>query len=186
MKKTIILTLAGAVIFSTPVMAKEAGAPVAVYLEDDSYIGIPEETILAIEEDKIIGEHMNNAVIDIWDMDGAMVQDLAVGQGAVLDGEYASGITFDLMKPNLKSVYAAKAFSQGKGSLLTVVDVHTHAGYGTAKVTFYAPGVKAGQAITVYEYLDDTNWAAVPTEVSDDHVVVEITSNGHLAFIEAK
>ncbi len=186
MKKAIILALAGAMIFSTPVMAKEVGAPVAVYLEDDSYIGIPEETVLAIEEDKVIGEHMNNAVIDIWDMDGEMVQDLAVGQGAVLDGEFASGITFDLIKPDLKRVYSAKDLSQGKGSLLTVVNVHTHAGYGTAKVTFYAPGVKAGQAITVYANVNDENWVAVPTEVSDNHVVVEITSNGHLAFIEAK
>ena len=74
MKKAIFLTLAGAMIFSTPVMAKEVGAPVAVYLEDESDIGIPEETVLAIEEDKVISEHMNNAVIDVWDMDGEMVQ----------------------------------------------------------------------------------------------------------------
>lgn len=186
MKKAIILALAGAMIFSTPVMAKEVGAPVAVYLEDGSYIGVPEETVLAIEEDKVISEHMNNAVIDIWDMDGEDVQDVAIGKGAYLDGEYAAGLTFDLVKPDLKRVYSAKALSQGKGSLLTVVNVHTHVGYGTAKITFYAPGVKAGQAITVYSHIDDSNWAAVPTTVSDDHVTVEITSNGHLAFIEAK
>ena len=186
MKKAIILALAGAMIFSTPVMAKEVGAPVAVYLEDESDIGIPEETVLAIEEDKVISEHMNNAVIDVWDMDGEMVQDLAIGQGAVIDGKYAAGLTFELAKPDLKRVYSAKELSQGKGSLLTVVNVHTHAGYGTAKVTFYAPGVKAGQAITVYAHIDDANWVAVPTEVTDDHVIAEITANGHLAFIEAK
>ena len=114
MKKAIILALAGAMIFSTPVMAKEVGAPVAVYLEDDSYIGIPEETVLAIEEDKVIGEHMNNAVIDIWDMDGEMVQDLAVGQGAVLDGEFASGITFDLISRILREFIPRKTCLRGK------------------------------------------------------------------------
>lgn len=186
MKKLIALTLAGAMIFSMPVMAKEVGAPVAVYLEDSSYIGIPAETVLAIEEDKTIGEHMNNAVVDIWDMTGDEVQDLAIGQGAVLDGVEAPGLTFDLVKPDLKRVYAAKELAEGKGSLLSVVNVHTHVGYSTAQVTFYAPGVKAGQAITVYQRVTDEEWVAVPTVVADDQIVVDITANGHLAFIEAK
>ncbi|MDE6405670.1 MAG: hypothetical protein K2M20_08470 [Lachnospiraceae bacterium] len=186
MKKIIALALVGTMIFSVPVMAEEVGAPVAVYLEESSDIGEPAETVLAIEENKTIGEHMNNAVINIWDMLGAEVQDLAIGQGAVLDGVEAPGLTFDLVKPDLKRVYAAKELAQGKGSLLTVVNVHTHAGYGTAKINFYAPGVKAGQAITVYQRITDEEWVAVPTEVSDDHVVVEITDNNHLAFIEAK
>ena len=119
-------------------------------------------------------------------MDGDEVQDLAIGQGAVLDGVEAPGVTFNLLKPDLKRVYAAKELAVGKGSLLTVVKVHTHVGYGTAKITFYAPGVKADQAITVYQRISDDNWVAVPTEVTDDHVAVEITANGHLAFIEAK
>lgn len=184
MKKVIALALAGAMIFSTPVMAKEVGAPVAVYLEDDSNIGDPAKTVLAIEDDKTIMEYTANAVDDIWAMDE--VQDLAIGQGAVLDGVEAPGLTFELDKPYLKRVYAAKDFSQGKGSLLNVVKVHTHVGYGTAKVTFYAPGVKAGQAITAYQYVSDTDWAACPTVVTDDHITVDITSNGHFAFIEAK
>ena len=49
MKKLIALTLAGAMIFSMPVMAKEGvgapGAPVAVYLEADSDIGVPAEQL---------------------------------------------------------------------------------------------------------------------------------------------
>lgn len=184
MKKVIALTLAGAMIFSTPVMAKEAGSPVAVYLDEESDIGIPAQTVLAIEEGKTIMEHTANAVDDIWAMDE--VQDLAIGKGAVLDGVEAPGLTFELLKPDLKRVYAAKTLAQGKGSLLSVVNVHTHAGYGTAKVTFYAPGVKAGQAITVYQRVTDDNWVAVPTVVTDDHIVVDITDNNHLAFIEAK
>lgn len=190
MKKAIALTLAGIMVFSTPVMAHETvgcpGAPVAVYLESDSDIGETEETVRAIAEDKTISEHMNNAVTDHWAMDPEQVQDLAIGQGAVLDGVAAAGLTFDLVKPELKRVYAAKELAQGKGSLLAVANVHTHAGYETAQVTFYAPGVKAGQAITVYQRVTDDNWVAVPTVVTDDHIVVDITANEHLAFIETK
>lgn len=190
MKKTIALVLAGTMIFCTPVMAHEPvgcpGAPVAVYLQDGSDIGVPAETVLAIDEDKTIEEHMNNAVVDHWAMDPEDVQDLAIGKGAVLDGVAAPGLTFDLVKPELKRVYAAKKLAEGKGSLLAVANVHTHAGYGTAQITFYAPGVKAAQAITVYQRVDDDNWVAVPTVVTDDHVTVEITDNNHLAFIEAK
>lgn len=185
MKKALVLTLAGAMIFSTPVMAKEVGAPEAVYLEDNSYIGVTSETVRAIAEDKTIMEHTNNAVTDHWDMDSELVQDLAIGKGAVLDGKEAPGLTFELLKPELKRVYAAKTLAQGKGSLLAVANVHTHAGYKTAKITFYAPGVKAGDAITVYQRVTDDEWTAVPTVVTDNHVAVEITDNTHLAFIKA-
>lgn len=185
MKKALVLTLAGAMIFSTPVMAKEVGAPEAVYLEDSSYIGITAETVRAIDANKTIQEHTNNAVTDHWDMDSDSVQALAIGRGAILDGEEAPGLTFELMKPELKRVYAAKTLAQDKGTLLAVANVHTHASYETAKITFYAPGVKAGDAITVYQRVTDDDWTAVPTEVTDDHVAVEITANGHLAFIKA-
>ena len=56
MKKALVLTLAGAMIFSTPVMAKEGGSPEAVYLEDDSYTGVIAETVRAINENKTIQE----------------------------------------------------------------------------------------------------------------------------------
>lgn len=185
MKKALVLALAGAMVFSTPVMAKETGAPEAVYLEDSSYIGVTAETVRAIDENKTIQEHTNNAVTDHWDMESDAVQALAIGKGAVLDGKDAPGLTFELLKPELKRVYAAKTLAQGKGSLLAVANVHTHAAYETAKITFYAPGVKAGDAITVYQRVTDDEWTAVPTVVTDDHVVVEITDNTHLAFIKA-
>lgn len=214
MKKAIVLALAGAMVFSTPVMAKEVGAPVATYDlaepaevlecwywvdEDGNYAGhafdiysknpeevLPSEMVMgAIAKDQTIFEYTANAVTDIWAMDE--VQMLAVGQGAVLDGVEAPGLTFELLKPDLKRVYAAKELAQGnKGALLNVVNVHTYAGYSTAKVTFYAPGVKAGQAITVYQRVTDDEWTACPTVVADDEITVDITANGHLAFIEAK
>lgn len=187
MKKVIALTLAGAMIFCTPVMAKEVGSPVAVYLEESSYIGVPAETVHAIDQDKIIGEHMNNAVVDIWGMDKDQIQALAIGKGAVIDGVDAPGLTFELVKPDLKRVYAAKEVAKDNdGTLLSVVKVHTHVAFDNAKISFYAPGVTADQAITVYERVDDENWVACPTEVADNQVAVEITANGHLAFIEGE
>lgn len=185
MKKALVLTLAGAMIFSTPVMAKETGAPEAVYLEDSSYIGVTAATVRAIDENKTIQEYSNNAVTDHWDMESGAVQALAIGKGAVLDGEEAPALTFELLKPELKRVYAAKTLAQGKGTLLAVANVHTHVAFETAKFTFYAPGVKAGDAITVYQRVTDEEWTAVPTVVTDDHVAVEITENAHLAFIKA-
>lgn len=186
MKKALVLTLAGAMIFSTPVMAKEVGAPEAVYLEAGSYTGVIAETVRAINENKTIQEYSNNAVTDHWDLERDEIQDLAIGKGAVLDGEEAPGLTFNLLKPELKRVYAAKTLAQGKGKLLAVVNVHTHAAFETAAFTFYAPGVKAGDAITVYQRVTDEEWTAVPTVVTDDHVAVEITDNAHLAFIKAE
>ena len=185
MKKALVLTLAGAMIFSTPVMAKEVGSPEAVYLEDDSYTGVIAETVRAINENKTIQEYSNNAVTDHWNLERDEIQDLAIGKGAVLDGEEAPGLTFNLLKPELKRVYAAKTLAQGKGKLLAVVNVHTHAAFETAAFTFYAPGGKAGDAITVYQRVTDEEWTAVPTVVTDDHVAVEITDNAHLAFIKA-
>ena len=62
MKKLIALTLLGTMVFSMPVMAKDYEPPVAVYLEASSNIGDPDVTVAAIEEDKLVGEYMNNAV----------------------------------------------------------------------------------------------------------------------------
>ena len=214
MKKVIALALAGAMVFSTPVMAKEVGAPVAEYEQaepaqvveswywvdekgdivehafdiytKDPVSVLPSEMVTgAIAQDKTISEYAGNAVTNIWAMDADEVQDLAVGQGAVLDGVEAPGLTFELLKPDLNRVYAAKELAQGK-TLLNVVKVHTQAAFSTAKIDFYAPGVKAGQAITVYQRVTDEEWTACPTVVSDDKITVDITANGHLAFIEAK
>ncbi len=58
--------------------------------------------------------------------------------------------------------------------------------FDTATVNFYMPGVTAGQNIQVYQY-DYTNgqWTGVAVaEVREDHVVVDMTSLGVLAFIE--
>ena len=103
--KLVSLTLVGAMVFSTPVMAKEVGAPVAVYLEEPSDIGVPAITVRAIDEDKMVDEYMANAVTGIWAMDS--VVSVAQGGDVILDGQ-KSNVTFPVLKPELSRVYSAK------------------------------------------------------------------------------
>ena len=56
--------------------------------------------------------------------------------------------------------------------------------FGTAQVNFYAKGVKAGQLIKVYQFVDGEWVELTVAEIREDHVVVDMTSHGTLAFIE--
>ncbi len=190
MKKLVLLALAATLVFSVPVLAKEVGAPVAVYLEDSSNVGDPSITIAAIEEDKLVGEYMNNAVTGIWAMD--KVVPVAQGDGAVIDG-VESNLTFSVLKPELRRVYTAKdaAASMG-GTVLNVVKIGIPAElkYTTAIVNFYTPGIVDGQNVKVFQYSysdgDDDIWTELNvTEVREDHVLVDIPNDGGvIAFIE--
>lgn len=185
MKKFIAMTLMGTMICAMsvmPAMAKEVGAPVAVYLESDSDIGEPAATVQAINQDKLIDEYTANAITGIWAMD--KVVPVAQGGKIVLDGK-TSNVTFVLDKPELSRVYSAKDFAKSlNGNLLNVVCIDTHVGFGTANVNFYTPGIVAGQNVKVYQYTDN-GWVALNvTEVRDDHVVADLTSCGEFAFID--
>ena len=51
-------------------------------------------------------------------------------------------------------------------------------------MNFYLKGIKNGQNVKVYQLVDGV-WVELNiTEVRDDHVVVDMTSLGTLAFIE--
>jgi len=177
-------------VFSVPVMAKEVGAPVAVYLEDSSNVGDPNVTTAAIEEDKLVGEYMNNAVTGIWAMD--KVIPVAQGDGAVIDG-VQSDLTFSVLKPELRRVYTIKdAAAEMGGTVLNVVKIGIPAElkYTTANVNFYTPGIVDGQNVKVFQYSysegDDDIWTELNvTEVREDHVLVDIPNNGGvIAFVE--
>ena len=56
--------------------------------------------------------------------------------------------------------------------------------FGTAQVNFYAKGVKAGQLIKVYQMVNGQWVELTVAEIREDHVVVNMTSHGTLAFIE--
>lgn len=207
------LVLAGCMAFSMTAMAKEVGAPVADYEQakpaqvTDYYYCVDEygniidlaynvyskdpATVLpssivngAIDEDKEIDEYMNNAVTGIWAMDE--VVPVAQGGKVIVDG-VESNMTFSVLKPELSRVYSAKDFAATLGgSVLNVVkvDVPANLKWASANVNFYTPGIVTGQNVKVYTYADDTWTECNVTEVRDDHVVVDITSEGILAFFE--
>ena len=183
MKKVVLLSLAATLVFAVPVMAKEAGSPVAVYLEDSSNVGDPNVTTAAIEEAKLVGEYMNNAVTGIWAMD--KVIPVAQGGGVVVDG-VKTNLTFSVLKPELRRVYTIKdAAAAMGGTVLNVVKVGIPAElrFETANVNFYTPGIVDGQNVKVFQYAysegDDDIWNELNvTEVREDHVVVDIPNNG--------
>lgn len=190
MKKVVLFAFAATLIYSVPVMAKEVGAPVAVYLEESSDVGDPDITNAAIEEDKLVGEYMNNAVTGIWAMD--KVTPIAQGGGVVVDG-VKTNLTFSVLKPELRRVYTIKnAAASIGGTVLNVVKIGIPANlrYQRANVNFYTPGIVTGQNVKVFQYAysegDNDIWNELNvTEVREDHVVVDIPNNGGvIAFVE--
>lgn len=181
--KVLSLVLVGTMVFSIPVMAKETGAPVAVYLEPGSNIGQPSKTVAAIEAGELISEYCANAITGIWAMDDVC----PIGQGGhvILDGE-ETNVTFILQKPELGYVYSAKdlAASLG-GSLMNAVKIDTHVGFGVANVNFYVPGITGAENIHVYHYdKGSKSWTELNiTEKRADHILVDITKMGTFAFI---
>ncbi len=89
------------------------------------------------------------------------------------------------MKPHYAYVTFAKTLAGGVGGrVLNVAEIKASVPFDTATVNFYAEGVKAGQNIKVYQYRDEA-WVEIEvTEIREDHVVVNMTSLGTLAFIE--
>lgn len=207
------LVLAGCMAFSMTAMAKEVGTPVADYElakpaeVTECYFWVDENgdiidhafdiyskdpvTVMpssivngAISEDKQIDEYMNNAVTGIWAMD--KVVPVAQGGKVIVDG-VESNMTFSVLKPELSRVYSAKDFAATLGgSVLNVVkvDVPANLKWASANVNFYTPGIVTGQNVKVYTFSADSWTECNVTEVRDDHVVVDITSEGILAFIE--
>lgn len=147
--------------------------------------GIPMATsVLAIEENKSVGEYMNNAVVAAPGLDNAVP--VAQGGGVIINGE-ASNQTFSVLTvlPQHTDLAKSQAVSVG-GTVLNVVKIDASVYFDTAAVNFYMPGVVSGQNIQVYRY--DTaseQWTSVAvTEVREDHVTVNMTSLGILAFID--
>lgn len=155
-----------------------------IYDKDPTSV-LPNEIVNgAIDEDKLVGEYMNNAVTGIWAMD--KVIPVAQGGKVIVDG-VESNMTFSVLKPELSRVYSAKDFAKSLGgTVLNVVkvDIPAELKFTTASVNFYTPGIVTGQNVKVYAYANGSWVESNVTEVRDDHVVVDVKSEGILAFIE--
>lgn len=193
MKRMLALTLAGAMTISMPVLA--ATSPTA-----DSYStaspasgtavsavtasSVPHSVAkAAAEENKTVGEYMNNAVTQIPGLDAVV----PLGQGGhVIINGVPSNQTFAVMKPTAENVNLAKTQAAALGgTVLNVAQIKAAVtGFDTATVNFYLQGIKAGQNIKVYQLVNGQWVELTVKEIRDDHIVVDMTSLGTLAFIE--
>lgn len=174
MKKLLALILAGTMLSAMPVMA--ANSPTASSVSAD----IVEA---AAAEGKTVGEYMNNAVVSVPGLENAV----PVGQGGhVIINGAPSNQVFSVLKPSLDNVTSAKAFASTLGGkVLNVVKVNASISkFRTARVNFYMSGITAGQNIKVFQIVNG-QWLEVEVaEIRADHIVVDMTSLGTLAFIE--
>ncbi|MDE6318482.1 MAG: hypothetical protein K2M22_01975 [Lachnospiraceae bacterium] len=195
MKKFIALVLAGAMLVAVPVFAAESRNASSV--SGNSCESKPEPTGQAVEassipaavieaaaaEGKTVGEYLNNVLVTIPGLE----YPVPIGQGGhVIINGAPSNQVFTLFKPTSAIVDSAKIFAAKLGGrLLTVARVKASvSGFRTAQVNFYMKGVRAGQNIKVFQ-ISNGRWLEVDViEIRDDHVVVEMTSLGTLAFIE--
>ncbi len=199
MKKGFVLVMAGAMMVSRPVMAATntetatmvsqavsvSAAPRILFADVSSDGRSSIETMLAsaaMAEDKTVGEYMNNAVTRLPGLEN--VTPLGQGGHVIING-VPGNQTFSVLKPHYAYVTFAKTLAGGVGGrVLNVAEIKASVPFDTATVNFYAEGVKAGQNIKVYQYRDEA-WVEIEvTEIREDHVVVNMTSLGTLAFIE--
>ena len=191
--------MAGAMMVSRPVMAATntetaamvsqavsvSVAPLILFADVSSDGRSSIETMLAsaaMAEDKTVGEYMNNAVTRLPGLEN--VTPLGQGGHVIING-VPGNQTFSVLKPHYAYVNFAKTLAGGVGGrVLNVAEIKASVPFDTAIVNFYAEGVKAGQNIKVYQYRDEA-WVEIEvTEIREDHVVVNMTSLGTLAFIE--
>lgn len=193
MKKMFALTLAGAMALSMPVLAATSPSAESYSTAPSSSAGtvsavtassIPHSVSkAAADENKTVGEYMNNAVTEVPGLDSA----LPLGQGGhVIINGMPSNQTFSVLKPTREYVNLAKTQAAALGgTVLNVAQIKASiTGFNTASVNFYLKGIKAGQNIKVYQLIDGQWVELTVTEIREDHVVVDMTSLGTLAFIE--
>lgn len=96
-----------------------------------------------------------------------------------------SNVTFTIKAPAGGTITSANSLA-GKvgGNLLSCIETSSPGvAFKTAKVNFYLAGVQPGDNIAVYQ-TQNGNWVQLPVvEIRQDHVVVNMTRHGSIAFI---
>lgn len=193
MKKMLALTLAGVMAVSMPVMAatsptadsySTASPSSAATVSAVTASGVSHSVAkAAAEENKTVGEYMNNAVTEVPGI--SSVVPLGQGGHVIING-VPSNQTFSVLKPIAENVNLAKAQAAALGGIvLNVAQISASVtGFNTATVNFYLQGIRTGQNIKVYQLVNGQWVELTVTEIRDDHIVVDMTSLGTLAFIE--
>ena len=96
-----------------------------------------------------------------------------------------SNVTFTIKAPAGGTITSANSLA-GKvgGNLLSCIETSSPGvAFRTAKVNFYLAGVQPGDNIAAYQ-AQNGNWVQLPVvEIRQDHVVVNISRHGSIAFI---
>lgn len=194
MKKLLVPTLIGVMLFCTPVMAAKSPtassyrpADATEPAESEAAVeasSVPAQVVAAAaEEGKSVGEYLNNAVASVPGLENVV----PVGQGGhVIINGAPSNQVFSVLKPTSENVYSAKMLAAGlDGKVLNVVRISASVNhFQTATVNFYMKGITAGQNIRVFQSFNG-QWLEIHVaEIRADHIVVDMTSLGTLAFIE--
>lgn len=206
-KKIFALTLAASLLVTLPVQAATSPTASAVASQAVTASEAPAKTVTApaapaqavtapvsgieaaiqaaaAEEGKTVGEYVNNAVTSVPGLPASEVTPLGQGGHVIINGA-PSNQTFAVLKPVLAEVTSAKTQAAALGGkVLNVAKIKASVGFKTATVNFYTKGVKAGQNIKVYQFINGVWTELEVTEIREDHVVVNMTSLGTLAFIE--
>ena len=125
---------------------------------------------------KNAGEYYNNAVVTTPGIENAVP--VAQGGKLVIDGKVTNA-TASISKVTVAYVDSVRAAQEGR--VLNVVDVSFPSLEAT--INFYMPGVADGANIVALQYVDG-NWVNVDVaEVRADHVVLNMNSNGVVAFV---
>lgn len=177
--KIVPCTLAGVMVFSMPVFA--ATSPTAQAIVASTAAASVSDAAAA--ENKTVGEYMNNAVTEVPGLDE--VTPLGQGGHVIINGA-PSNQTFSVLKPERKDVNSAKTYADTLGGkVLNVAKINASIrNFNTATVNFYMKGILAGQNIKVYQLVDGVWVELSVSELREDHIVVNMTSLGTLAFVE--
>ena len=158
----------------------------SAFLAEVEASGVSVEVYTAAQEAGLsVTEYVSNSIIEVPGLKDVT----PVGQGGkiIVDGK-ETNMTFSLRKPNSTQVASAKsqAASLG-GDVLNVINIQGGIAPGkTATVNFYMPGVQAGENIQVCRYVKG-NWESLNvSEIRADHVVVDMTATGVVAFIQVQ
>lgn len=96
-----------------------------------------------------------------------------------------SNVTFTIKAPADGTITSANSLA-GKvgGNLLSCIETSSPGvAFRTAKVNFYLAGVQPGDNIAAYQ-AQNGNWVQLPVvEIRQDHVVVNMSRHGSIAFI---
>ena len=182
MRRSIAFALAGVMLCALPVCA--APSPSAAVVATTTAAVTEESSVPAAAQGKSVGEYTNNAVVSVPGL--SEVTPMGQGGHVIINGA-PSNVIFFLTKPSAAAVASAKSQAAVLGGkVLNVVTTTSQVvgKFGTAQVNFYAKGVKAGQLIKVYQFVDGEWVELTVAEIREDHVVVDMTSHGTLAFIE--